>query len=286
MVAHFFFIGMNVAFKKSWAYGSTILLTLVWRNVGQFFVNLSIMNLKIQKVEFSKLAQTQINGLLTRGVLSSLTSLFSVWSVSYLDIAEANVIFALKPLVNVVVNRLFYKEAIRRVHLLSISIGLIGVTMVIQPPFIFRTGESMLTGVKLKGTCLRLVAVIWASLSDISLKNIGGKTDTMFVIHYMSIVNSLFFGSALAVLEPSLPRSSNCYIALLLVGLASWFTHFFYSRAYQHGDMNITSIFEYPGIIIAFIADYFIFDRTYNIYCIVGVIIIIISLYICISSKH
>ncbi len=61
---------------------------------------------------------------------------------------------------------------------------------------------------------------------------------------------------------------------------------YFYSNAYQVGPMNLLSVFEYSSIIIAFIADYFIFDRSYNIYCIVGVVIIIISLYICISSKQ
>ena len=77
----------------------------------------------------------------------------------------------------------------------------LGMILIIQPPFLISGGDYMLTDDKIKGFIFRNISVVWNSLADLTLKKIGGKVDTLFVIHFMGLVNTLFFGVAYCWLD-------------------------------------------------------------------------------------
>jgi len=266
-------------------FGSTLLLTLVGRNIGHFFVNYIVISVKTPKVNFLALSGSDYNFSLLRGVLSTLTSLFTTLGVKYLDITEALIIAQTKPILNFALNRFVFGDPITANQVISLILCLIGMVFVIQPPFIFGAGEYMLVGDKIKGFIYRLISVVWNSLADITLKKLGGKMDTLFVIHFMGMVNAVFFGVGYAVFDFPKPQSLPCYISLFFVGLFSWAVHYFYSKAYQMGNMNVVSIFEYTAVLMSFFVDYFLYNRSYNWYCYFGVAIVLAALCLSVSKK-
>ena len=187
-----------------------------------------------------------------------------------------------------ILNKFFFGSEITKYHIGGFISCLLGIIFIVQPNFLFSAiGEEVSNSGKTKGYVIRMLGVFFNSLGDISLKKIGGKVDSMYVIHYMGIVNCLTFSFLISMApSPSDINPVKGYLALMMVGIISWFCHYCYSRSYQIGNMNLNSLAEYTGIIFSFIADYFIFDRTYNVYCIIGVAIIVLSLYGSINKKQ
>lgn len=287
VLSNLWFIFLNTAYKKAWANGSTILLNLVARNVGHFSINYIVMNSRAKKTRpnFAELTPKEANFLILRGVLSTVTSFFTVLSLSYLDIAESMIIFQLKPFLNIALNRLIFKDPILKSHIMAGGICFVGLFLVIQPPFLFGDGEYLLTGEKIKGVFTRVFSVCTNALADQTLKRIGKKTNTLMVIHYMGAFNSMAFGLFYGILDRPTVHTPTCYSLLLLVGFFSWFQHFFYSQGYQRGPMNIVTMFEFTSIIFGLVADKVMFQRDYNFMTYCGVILIVVSLIMVSQSK-
>jgi drug/metabolite transporter (DMT)-like permease len=283
--SYFWLTCMNIAFKYSWINGSTVMLTLVARNVGQFLVNYLVMQTQNPKLDFTSLRWNGFDLCLLRGILSTFTSLFSVLGVFYLDITESIILSLTKPFLNFLLNRLIFKDPIQSQQLWSGVLCFIGLLFVVQPPWLVNSGEYMLTSGKLLGFVFRQVSVIWNSLGDLSLKKIGGKANPNFVIHFMSMLNASLFGMGYLIFDSPVIHNPACYLSLFMVGFTSFFCHLYYSKAFQHGEsMNVTTVFEFGGVIMSFIADYFIFGKSYNMWCYVGVFIILLALYVCVMK--
>ena len=284
-VSYFWLTCMNIAFKFSWINGSTVMLTLVARNVGHFLVNYSVMQTQNPKPDFSSLRWTGFDLCLLRAILSTFTSLFSVLGVFYLDITESIILSLTKPFLNFILNRLFFKDPIEQNQLISGLLCFVGLLFVVKPPWLINSGSYMLTSDKILGFIFREVSVVWNSLGDLSLKKIGAKANPNFVIHFVGLVNAAIFGMGYAVFDTPIIHTPLCYVSLFMVGLMSFFTHLYYSKAFQQGSsMNVTTVFEFGGVIMSFLADYFIFGKSYNIWCYVGVSIILVSLYVCVMK--
>ena len=285
LAANFWVVCMNISYKYSWRFGSTLLVTLIARNIGQFGINYVIMQFKNPKLKFSDLSGDVINLGLVRGMLSTLTSLFSTWSVMYLDYTENQLIALTKPFLTMALNKLIFKEKILPIHILSGIMAFVGLIFIVQPPFIFSDGQYMLTSDKLKGVLYKLIANIWNSLADLSIKNIGGKLDTHFIIHYMGIINVFCFSLPFILLEIPRIESLPCYFSLFMVGLFSFAVHLYYSKAYQFGKTNLIAVIEFSSILFSLVADYFLLGRTYNLYDYLGTAILMIALYLVVAYK-
>lgn len=55
---------------------------------------------------------------------------------------------------------------------------------------------------------------------------------TLYVIHILGIVNVAYYTFAFVVFDRAIIQTGYCYVNLLLVGLSSFFVHWFYSKAY------------------------------------------------------
>lgn len=285
LVSYFWFTCMNIAFKFSWLTGSTLMLTLVARNVGHFMVNYVVMQTQNPRPDFASLRWNGFDLCLLRAILSTFTSLFSVLGIFYLDITESIILSLTKPFLNFILNRLIFKDPVLPQQLWSGVICFVGLLFVVQPPWLVSSGSYMLTSGKLLGFIFREISVIWNSLGDLSLKKIGGKVNSNFVIHFVGLVNASLFGLGYAIFDTPMIHTPICYLSLFMVGLMSFFTHLYYSKAFQQGEsMNVTTVFEFGGVIMSFLADYFIFGKSYNLWCYVGVLIILVALFVCVMK--
>lgn len=283
--ANVWIVFMNIAYKTSWLFGGTLLLSLVFRNLGHFGINYIWMEFKRPKLRFSELSNKEVDLGLLRGFLSTLTSLFSAWAVVYLDFTEVQLIALTKPFLTMILNQIVFKDPLTKNHLFAFLVCFIGVVFVIQPSFIFASGGYLLTSDKIKGFVLRLISNLWNSLADMTIKQTGGKLNVHFIIHYMGLVNLLCFSVAFMALERPKIYSTQCYASLFLLGVFSYFTHFYYSKAYQFGKTNSVALMEFSSVLFSLIADYFLLGRTYNLFSYIGIIIIMSSLALAIKDK-
>lgn len=278
LMAGFWLSFMNISYKYSWQFGSTLFLTLVWRNIGHFSFNYVIMEVRNPKLKFEDLKHKEVDLGLTRGILSTLTSLFSTLGLYYLDYTENQIIAQTKPFMTMFFNWLYFKEPIKPVQIASALLAFVGLLLIIQPPFLVAGGTYLLTGAKLKGFLFRFIGNVWNSLADLTIKEIGGKMHVHFIIFYMGMVNVIVFGIAYCWLDIPVSPSISLQLILLVVGFFSFLTHYFYSLAYQSGSPYTVATVEFSVIIFSYIADYFLLGKSYNLYSYIGTFILILSL--------
>lgn len=285
LFACFWWVMQNIAFKFSFIYGSPLLLSLVWRNIGHFGINYIVMEMRNPKLKFLDLKLSDINLGLLRGILSTLTSVFSTLGVLYLDLTEVQLIGLSKPFFTMGLNRIYNKEPIKPMHLGCACLCIIGFVFIIQPPFLFSNGEYFLNGGKMLGFFFRLLGNIWNSMADLTIKEIGGKMHAHFIIFFMGMVNVFAFGLGYSWLNEPISPSLSLQGILVLLGICSFIVHYFYSLAYQFGVTNAMVILEFSTIIFSLVADYFLLGRTYNIYSYIGTCIFVTSLWLVFKFK-
>lgn len=268
---------MSTFMKFTWSNGSTFITTMVWRNIGHFLINYAILS-QHSELHFGDLSGHNWNMGFLRGILSAVTSTMNNLGVFYLTLGESFAIRETRPLLNVVINSYFFKEKLKYIDILLVLTAISGTLMILQPPVIFGEDVEPFTRSKTLGTIIQFSANFTGSLADMSLKKIGKSMHTLFVIHIMGITNILWFGIAYFVLDTPKVETGSCYWYLIMVAASSFLVHWFYSRAYQVGDMVLTSLFEFSQCILGMVFDVFVLGKTYNWLSYVGVIVLSVSL--------
>ena len=235
---------MSTFMKFTWENGSTYLNTMVWRNIGHFVINYMIL-MKRSDLKFADLSPHNYNMGLLRGSLSAVTSTMNNLGVFFLSLGESFAIRETRPLLNVVINSYFFKEKLKLIDIVLVLTAISGTLMILQPPFLFGDDVAPFTHRKTVGTIIQFAANFTGSLADMSLKKIGKSMNTHFVIHLMGITNILWFGIAYFMIDTPAVHTPYCYWNLVMVGISSFFVHWFYSKAFQNGDMILTSLFEF-----------------------------------------
>ena len=105
VLATFMVTIMSTFMKLTWGNGSTYLNTLLWRNIGHFFINYIIVWNK-PELKFNDLTKENWNLGILRGCLSAMTSTLNNLGVYYLSLGEAFAIRETRPLMNVFLNSL------------------------------------------------------------------------------------------------------------------------------------------------------------------------------------
>ena len=111
-----------------------------------------------------------------------------------------------------------------------------------------------------------------------TLKRIGKTMHTFIVIHIMGITNIMYFAVIFIFFDTPVVQTGYCYWNLTMVGFTSFFVHFLYSRAYQEGDMVMTSLFEFTQCFIGMAFDILIMGKVYNVLSYVGLFVLSASL--------
>lgn len=284
-VSFAWYVLIGILYKLSWQLGSSLILTLMARYLGRWTLNYMIIQFNPTGSKFKKLTFRDYQICLFKGCMLIGSSLFNALGFYYLNITEALLISSIKPILNILLNRLVYKEETRIIHFLAFLCCICGLLLVVQPPMLFSGGDYMLTDEKVKGLIYRVLGLLFLSIHDLTVKKIGVQVDTIYVIHVGSLSSILAFGIAYGCVDQPKVHSPACYAALLSLGLISWFEDYYYNKAYQTGPMNLTSIFEFSGVVIGFVADYFIYGKQYNTYCYIGAGIILLALFACQRSE-
>lgn len=187
-------------------------------------------------------------------------------TVSNIPFADATALGFLKVIFVAIISRVALAEAVNRVRLLTISVGFIGVLMVVQPTFDTGSSFYIFTGV---------IASIGAAMAAICVRKLSSVESKTVVLAYQAI----FVG--VVALIPSILAwqwpSAYEVTLLILVGVISSIAQWFGVTAYKWGEANIISNVEYSQMIYSVVLGYWLFSEMPNELALIGVTVIIIS---------
>ena len=188
-----------------------------------------------------------------------------IFGIKYLLLSENIAIAHSAPIIAALLAVPILGEKIGMHRILAITIGFIGVLVIIKPGTDLFQLKSLLP----IGSALFMASVY---LTTRSLMNTESSTSIVFYYSFALLFTSLIFFPSDFVI----PDIFNLILALSL-GIMGSMGHFFMSQAARHADVAVTSPFEYSSFIFVGLMGYFFFYEIPSNSVILGGILIIIS---------
>jgi drug/metabolite transporter (DMT)-like permease len=188
-----------------------------------------------------------------------------IFGIKYLLLSENIAIAHSAPIIAALLAVPILGEKIGMHRMLAITIGFVGVLVIIKPGTDLFQLKSLLP----IGSALFMASVY---LTTRSLMNTESSTSIVFYYSFALLFTSLIFFPSDFVI----PDIFNLILALSL-GIMGSMGHFFMSQAARHADVAVTSPFEYSSFIFVGLMGYFFFYEIPSNSVILGGILIIIS---------
>ena len=188
-----------------------------------------------------------------------------IFGIKYLLLSENIAIAHSAPIIAALLAVPILGEKIGMHRILAITIGFVGVLVIIKPGTDLFQLKSLLP----IGSALFMASVY---LTTRSLMNTESSTSIVFYYSFALLFTSLIFFPSDFVI----PDTFNLILALSL-GIMGSMGHFFMSQAARHADVAVTSPFEYSSFIFVGLMGYFFFYEIPSNSVILGGILIIIS---------
>ena len=188
-----------------------------------------------------------------------------IFGIKYLLLSENIAIAHSAPIIAALLAVPILGEKIGIHRILAITIGFVGVLVIIKPGTDLFQLKSLLP----IGSALFMASVY---LTTRSLMNTESSTSIVFYYSFALLFTSLIFFPSDFVI----PDTFNLILALSL-GIMGSMGHFFMSQAARHADVAVTSPFEYSSFIFVGLMGYFFFYEIPSNSVILGGILIIIS---------
>ena len=188
-----------------------------------------------------------------------------IFGIKYLLLSENIAIAHSAPIIAALLAVPILGEKIGIHRILAITIGFVGVLVIIKPGTDLFQLKSLLP----IGSALFMASVY---LTTRSLMNTESSTSIVFYYSFALLFTSLIFFPSDFVI----PDTFNLILALSL-GIMGSMGHYFMSQAARHADVAVTSPFEYSSFIFVGLMGYFFFYEIPSNSVILGGILIIIS---------
>ena len=188
-----------------------------------------------------------------------------IFGIKYLLLSENIAIAHSAPIIAALLAVPILGEKIGIHRILAITIGFIGVLVIIKPGTDLFQLKSLLP----IGSALFMASVY---LTTRSLMNTESSTSIVFYYSFALLFTSLIFFPSDFVI----PDTFNLILALSL-GIMGSMGHYFMSQAARHADVAVTSPVEYSSFIFVGLMGYFFFYEIPSNSVIIGGILIIIS---------
>ena len=200
-----------------------------------------------------------------RGLYEVLTAICFLSGLILLPFAEVYTLLMTNPLFVTIFAFLFLKEKVGVRRWIAITVGFIGVLIVINPN---KVDFNFLY-------ILPIMAAIFLTIRDIKTKNIANDNNSFEIIFITSLLMTVFSGFGSLFSEFSLEFKS-----LFKIILASIFLSIAYLLSVLtvfYAPLSLTSSARYSVIIFGIFFGYIFFDELPNINMIIGALFIIFS---------
>lgn len=212
-----------------------------------------------------------------RGILTALTTGCTYYAYRYLPLGTATSIGLSGPLFITLMAVLFLKEKLTIKKIIYILSGYIGVIIIIKPGSINLSSDL---------TPALMAAVLGNLLiaGHVILLKVVSKTDSaLTILFYNTLVPLLCWGSYILINTHLYNYCSaipiNDLHLLIGIGLAGLSLQFCYTKAITFEDASFVSPLEYMRIVMAIPLGILIFNETFNIYVMIGAVVIMASTY-------
>jgi len=212
-------------------------------------------------------------GQASRGALSIVGMFCNFGALARLPLIEANAISFTSPLISVALASLILKERVRIYRWSAVTIGFLGVLVVLAPHF---SGEeltiAMASATSVAGVIYAIAGSVTNAGTMIQTRHLTKSETTSSIVFYFSLICAL---AGLATLPFGWIRPTSVeFAALAAVGFLGGTGHIFLTESYRYASASVVAPFDYTSMIWALVLGYVMFGETPTVMIVAGSLII------------
>ena len=208
-----------------------------------------------------------------------------VWALKFVDTGFAALEASSLPLVVLLLMRIIYKKKIQKMALLGVSLGVIGIYLLISQQEI-TTGENSLLGVSMIATCIVSwgFASIFVSKADLHKSYFVNSGYQMLCGGVLLALFSLLVGETWT--SPLEWKFLTIQIVILLIVFGSIVAFTSFNYLLQKVSPEKVSTSAYVNPLIAMLLGWYVLDEKISLQSIIAALILLLGVYFINSSKN
>ncbi|MDP5240454.1 DMT family transporter [Uliginosibacterium sp. 31-16] len=243
----------------------------------RYFMHLLLMLAIVAPRHGLKMAQARRPGLvILRALCLVVMTLFMMFGLKRLPLAEATAIGFVAPLLVVLLARPLLGERIGLLRLLAVLSGFGGVLLVARP-------GSDLDWI---GVLFVLVAALCGTAYQLLSRVLVGSESTLTLLFYVALAGAVCFGSSLPwVLHGPQPGWFDALLMLSL-GVTGGLGHYLFTHAYHDAPASLLAPFSYLQLLWAGLLGWLVFGRVPDHLTLLGMGIIAVAGVVVAVQQH
>ena len=189
-----------------------------------------------------------------------------------LPLPEVTAISYAAPLLTVVFAAMFLGETVRAFRLAAVTIGLVGVIIILSPRLTVMSGPEAEVATAL-GAIFVFTGAVFSALAQVYLRKLSPTEEISAIVFYFTITST--FLSLLSLPFGWVVPTPSQAVLLILAGLLGGLGQIFLTSSYRFAEASVVAPFDYASILGALIIGYFIFDEVPGTTMMLGVSLVI-----------
>lgn len=233
--------------------------------------------------------------LILRGFMGFFSVFGTYFSLMYISISDSVLITFLEPSLIIILAWLILREKVQRIEFVGCFVSLIGVVLILRPPFLFGTPETVDTVVESSNPRERLIATLvalWGAFGMASvyiiIRFIGNKAHAIMNVSYFSLV-TLLIALIGIIFIPSMkfqmPHNLKEWLLFLNLGISGFCHQLLLTLGIQKERAGRGSLIAYTQLIYALLWDVILYSHLPSLWSWCGMILIIGSTLYIVKSK-
>lgn len=214
---------------------------------------------------FGQLKTQRLRGHLARGLAGLAAMYCYFYAIAHMPLAEATLLNYSTPLFVPFIAVLWLHEKIARKLWLAISIGFIGIILILKP------GLDLFTPVALIGVASGMLA----ALAMVSIRRLTHSEPSLRIVFYFSVVCTV--GSAIPLFWRWQTPNPNLWLLLLLLGAVASLAQLLLTRAYSHAPAAEVGPFSYSTVVFAAMLGWLFWGEVLDKLSFIGAILVCLA---------
>ena len=203
--------------------------------------------------------------LLMRGVVGVISLATFFIAIQRIPLGSAISIRYLGPIFGAVLAAYFLKEKINKAQWLSFAVAFSGV--IVLKGFDLRIDFISLG--------LTLISAATIGVVFVLIRFLGAREHYLTIINYFMVISMLVGLASFPIWQMPIGWE---WISLLSIGIFGLIGQIFMTRAFQLEETSVLAPFKYMELIYALILGYFIFNESYGLFALMGILLILIGM--------
>ena len=240
-----------------------------FRSVGSLFFTIPFL----LKNKISLLGNRK--GLLViRSVVGFISMTLFFLSLKYIAMGTAVSIRYIAPIFAAFFAVIFLKEKVKPMQWLFFTVAFSGVLVI----------KGFGAELQIEGVIFAVVSAIFAGLVYITIRKIGTDDHPVVVVNYFMIISAVIGG--LLSLDNWINPVGQEWLILLSLGVFGYFAQLYMTKAMQAGETDQVAPLKYLEVIFTIVIGLIWFKEIYNIWSLVGILLIIFGLTLNVITKR